>query len=115
MKTKRLLLLAISNWMLLLSCSNPSNDAANNSHNCYMREFGLAPNGDTINKIDCNGFKQGHWINSHFAVPDGQRNASWVKVEEGEYKDNNKQGYWKRYNPEGDIIDSIRYKNDIPG
>lgn len=58
---------------------------------------------DTVNKTDVNGHKQGRWIITERII-----------IEEGSYKDNKREGFWKHYNSDGSIKDSIEYKNDVP-
>ena len=36
------------------------------------------------------------------------------KTEEGFYKDNQKTGYWKNYNRNGTLKDSVLFENGIP-
>jgi antitoxin component YwqK of YwqJK toxin-antitoxin module len=35
-------------------------------------------------------------------------------MEEGRYRQNKRQGYWKLYNRYGTVRDSVEYKNDVP-
>ncbi len=78
---------------------------------------------DTINKAYGSAkVKQGHWI-IYELIGDkewsGERvNAKTnklerIKTEDGYYRNNKKEGYWKRYNKDGTIKDSLQYENDI--
>ena len=87
--------------------------------NCPVpKEF--LENGDTINKTLENGIKVGHWISFDWIIPKGKEpNAAAVRVvraklEEGFYKNNKKEGFWKFYDKDnGTFKDSVEYKNDI--
>ena len=56
-------------------------------------------NGDKLNCIDINGKKQGRWVVKVESLR-GERGYE----EEGEYKNGKKEGIWRRYSLEGDII-----------
>ena len=84
---------------------------------------------DTINLIDADGNKQGHWVNKKFADVSHSINSNYAtdtvieskvkneieqfKAEEGFYKDNKKKGVWKIFYPSGKIKDSVTYKNGV--
>ena len=84
---------------------------------------------DTINRTDFSKNKQGHWeirkavastktIQAIYTGEPGvQKKVSndidWVKLEEGNYVDNKKEGLWKIYFPSGRLKDSAVYKNDV--
>lgn len=69
--------------------------------------------GDTINYKDVNGKKQGYWIiNGTMKKQPGY--GPEAIIEEGEYKDNRKQGLWKKYYPNGKIQNEITYRNNRP-
>jgi hypothetical protein len=68
--------------------------------------------GDTVNRTDCGALKQGRWMVTRLVKKYDDIPPVIVKVEEGLYKNNKKEGYWKRYAKSGELIDSIRYKND---
>jgi antitoxin component YwqK of YwqJK toxin-antitoxin module len=70
-------------------------------------------NQDTINIIDVNNLKQGHWIfwGKMKKLP-GYKDDQ--KVEEGAYKDSKQVGLWKKYFPGGNIKDEITYLNGRP-
>jgi antitoxin component YwqK of YwqJK toxin-antitoxin module len=63
------------------------------------KEYKLNANGDTINAINKNGEKQGKWV---IRVDELRGNPGYE--EEGVFKKNVKDGYWRRYNLEGDLI-----------
>lgn len=63
------------------------------------KEFKLNAKGDTINIIDKKGQKQGKWVISQ---PELRGEPGFV--EEGLYKNGEKNGYWRRYTVEGDLL-----------
>jgi len=68
---------------------------------------------DTINRIDMNNLKQGHWI--YYGKDKRLPNyADDQIVEEGEYIDNRKNGIWKKYFDNGKLQNEITYKNSRP-
>lgn len=54
--------------------------------------------GDTLNRMDAKGIKQGKWVN-HVDELRGEPGYE----EEGQYKDNRKEGTWRVYSLEGDL------------
>lgn len=69
------------------------------------KEFKLGPDGDTLNIIDKNGWKQGRWVSTV-----GELRGEPGYDEEGEYKDDKKTGVWRKYTAIGDIIAVENYK-----
>lgn len=69
--------------------------------------------GDTINRVDATGLKQGKWIvfNKNNAVADFPENAI---VEELLYKDNKKEGLRKQYYSNGKVKSEVNFKNNRP-
>lgn len=71
-------------------------------------------NGDEgYNHVDENGQKQGYWMIKGYMVPDGgfQPDAT---VEEGLYRDNKKEGVWKKFYPSGVLRSEITYDANKP-
>lgn len=70
-------------------------------------------NVDTINIVDVNNMKQGHWIyfGSMKALPGFTPEA---KVEEGEFANNRKSGIWIKYYPDGTPHSEITFANNRP-
>ena len=64
-------------------------------------------NGDTINRIDLQGRRQGLWI---FFNQDYKNKI----VQKGYYKDGKKQGQWIIYYPNGNIKSKITFKDNKP-
>jgi hypothetical protein len=65
----------------------------------------IGDKGDTLNKTDAKGDKQGKWIN-HVDELRGEPGYE----EEGEYKKNRKEGAWRIYSLEGDLTGVEYYK-----
>jgi hypothetical protein len=63
------------------------------------KEYKLNAKGDTINAINKQGQKVGKWV-----VRIEEIRGEPGYEEEGVYKKNEKDGYWRRYNLEGDLI-----------
>ena len=63
------------------------------------KTFKLSANGDTLNAVDKKGMKQGKWVTT---VPELRGEPGYD--DEGIYKDDKKEGYWKKYTRDGDII-----------
>lgn len=69
------------------------------------KDYVLGVKGDTLNKIDQKNQKQGRWVNRFDAV----RGEPGYE-EEGEFKNNRKEGPWRLYNLEGDLVGLETYK-----
>lgn len=54
---------------------------------------------DTLNRVDMKGLKQGPWV----VDVDALRGEDGYD-EQGYYKDDKKEGQWKRFSPEGDLL-----------
>lgn len=63
------------------------------------KEYKLNDKGDTINGINKQGLKQGKWVEHTDEI---RGNPGFE--EEGLYKKGVKDGYWRRYNLQGDLI-----------
>ena len=70
-------------------------------------------NGDTINKVEENNLKQGHWIyfGKMMDLPEFKPDQ---KVEEGEYRNSRKEGIWEKYFPNGKTRSEISFMNNRP-
>ena len=69
------------------------------------KSFILSPKGDTLNKVDKNNLKQGKWV---ISMPELRGEPGYD--EEGFYKDDKKNGSWRKYNVTGDILAVENYR-----
>lgn len=69
------------------------------------KEYKLNAKRDTINVIDKKGLKQGKWVN-HMDELRGEPGYE----EEGMFKNGEKNGYWRRYSLEGDLLAVENYR-----
>lgn len=69
------------------------------------KNYKLSVKGDTLNIIDAKGLKQGKWI-----VRVEELRGEPGYEEEGVFKDDKKEGPWRRYNLTGDIIAMENYR-----
>lgn len=72
--------------------------------NAQYKSYKLNDDGDTLNAIDQKGLKQGKWIN-HVDEVRGEPGYE----EEGVYKNDKKEGPWRLYNLNGDLIGIENY------
>lgn len=73
--------------------------------NAQYKTYKLSVNGDTLNAIDNNGMKEGKWV-VHVNPLRGEPGYE----EEGVFKKNQKDGVWRRYTLQGDIVAIENYK-----
>jgi len=69
------------------------------------KTYMIGVKGDTLNCTDNAGLKQGKWV---VKTPPLRGEAGFE--EEGEFKNNKKEGYWRRYSEQGDILAIENYK-----
>jgi len=69
------------------------------------KDFTISPKGDTINCTDQQDRRQGKWVN-HFDEVRGEPGYE----EEGLYKNGRKEGTWRLYSLQGDLIGAEFYK-----
>lgn len=69
------------------------------------KDFGLSPEGDTLNITDKKNLKQKRWV-IHVDALRGEPGYE----EEGVFINDQKDGYWRRYNLDGDLIAVEHYK-----
>jgi antitoxin component YwqK of YwqJK toxin-antitoxin module len=67
--------------------------------------YKLSDRGDTLNCTDKQGLKQGRWLERY---PDLRGNPGYD--EEGIYKDDKKEGIWRKYSLQGDILSVESYR-----
>lgn len=69
------------------------------------KSYILGVKGDTLNRVDLNNKKQGPWVSKIESVR-GERGYE----EEGNYYNNLKEGEWRRFSLEGDLIAIENYR-----
>jgi antitoxin component YwqK of YwqJK toxin-antitoxin module len=69
------------------------------------KNYIIGVNGDTLNKVDVKGLKQGKWVN-HFDEIRGEPGFE----EEGVYVNNRKEGAWRKYSLVGDLLGLENFK-----
>ena len=76
-----------------------------NNLSAQCKSFRVNDRGDTLNCIDNDNHKQGKWIN-HYDQVRGEPGFE----EEGEYKNNLKEGKWRKFDLGGELIAIENYK-----
>jgi antitoxin component YwqK of YwqJK toxin-antitoxin module len=69
------------------------------------RSFELSDRGDTLNCTDVKGRRQGKWV---VKIPELRGNPGYE--EEGMFIDDKKEGIWRKYTTEGDLMAVETYK-----
>ena len=69
------------------------------------KDYVIGVKGDTLNCVDRNGLKQGRWV-IHVDNVRGERGFE----EEGVFENGKKEGLWRRFSLEGDLIAVENYK-----
>jgi antitoxin component YwqK of YwqJK toxin-antitoxin module len=78
------------------------------SADAQYKSFKISVKGDTINVVNKDGFKQGKWV---ITVPELRGNPGYD--EEGMYnKKGEKEGPWRKYTAEGDLLAMENYLRD---
>jgi hypothetical protein len=72
--------------------------------NAQYKTYIISIHGDTLNGIDNKGFKQGKWV-VHVDPLRGEPGYE----EEGIFINNNKEGVWRKYTLNGDLISVEKY------
>ncbi len=93
LKIRQLLLLTIIQFLFLMNGT------------AQYKTYRLSEEGDTLNAIDKKDMKQGKWV-LHVDAVRGEPGYE----EEGLFKNNNKEGIWRKYSLVGDIIAVEFYK-----
>ena len=68
------------------------------------KSYIISPKGDTLNRIDQKGLKQGPWV-VHVDDARGERGYE----EEGYFLNDRKEGLWRQFSLEGDLIAMENY------
>lgn len=76
------------------------------SSQAQYKSFTISVKGDTINILDQQGMKQGRWV----IHVDALRGESGYE-EEGVFVNNKKDGHWRKYDLQGDIIAYENYQD----
>ena len=69
------------------------------------KDYKLNSKGDTLNRVDMKGKKQGYWVNRVESL----RGEPGYE-EEGQYQNDRKEGEWKLFNLMGDNVGKENYK-----
>lgn len=69
------------------------------------KDYMIGPRGDTLNRVDMQGKKQGPWV---VIVPELRGEQGYE--EEGYFENDKRIGTWKRYTPMGDKIAQENYR-----
>jgi hypothetical protein len=69
------------------------------------KDYQLNSKGDTLNRVDLQGKKQGIWVNRVESL----RGEPGYE-EEGQYVDDRKEGLWKMFNLMGDLVGRENYR-----
>jgi len=72
---------------------------------CQCKTYMIGVHGDTLNCTDKTDLKQGKWV-VHIPSQHGEPGYE----EEGVFKDNKKEGPWRRYALQGDVLAIENYK-----
>jgi hypothetical protein len=75
------------------------------SSQAQWKSFKVSSRGDTLNRVDMNGLKQGPWV-IHMDELRGERGYD----EQGYFKDDKKDGRWTRFSLDGDVIAHENYR-----
>lgn len=73
--------------------------------NAQLKDYKIGVKGDTLNKIDVAGMRQGKWV-ERFETLRGEPGFE----EEGIYADGRKEGAWRKYTLMGDLIAIENYR-----
>src|SRR6478609_3313977 len=76
------------------------------STSAQLKSYIISVKGDTLNRVDAKGLKQGPWV-IHVDELRGEPGFD----EQGYYEDDKKEGTWKRFSLDGDLlaIENFRY------
>ncbi|HEV8282730.1 MAG TPA: hypothetical protein VGQ09_00395 [Chitinophagaceae bacterium] len=69
------------------------------------KNYTIGPKGDTLNRVDKQGKKQGPWV-IHVDEVRGERGYE----EEGYFENDRKEGRWRRYSLDGDLLAIENYR-----
>lgn len=98
----------ISFFLFLTAFVCAQSDIFRPTNEGFWEPITLNINSDTLNQTDEMGRKQGYW-KKKIPVLD-----KWILVEEGNYLNNIKSGYWKEYYNNGNLKNKIFYADGRP-
>lgn len=94
------------------SCGNEASSAKDTVHvESNVPPVSEVPPG-ALNFVDKNGKYQGHWILTGNMVKDSLYLPD-AKVEEGWYKNGEKDSVWTTFNPDGSVKATVTYENGV--
>lgn len=70
-----------------------------------QKNYIIGVNGDTLNRVDRKGQRQGRWVEK---IPDTRGEKGYE--EQGVYLNGKKEGQWQRFSLEGDLVAIEQYK-----
>jgi antitoxin component YwqK of YwqJK toxin-antitoxin module len=73
--------------------------------NAQLKSYIIGQRGDTLNRVDAKGLKQGPWV-----IHVGELRGEPGYEEEGYFKNDKKEGRWVRYSLQGDKLATENYR-----
>jgi hypothetical protein len=86
-------------WFVIIGCLLSLNGFG------QLKDYTIGPKGDTLNGVDQQGKKQGKWILRY-----DQLRGEPGYEEEGEFKNDRKEGTWRKYTLMGDVFGIENYR-----
>ena len=75
------------------------------SAQAQWKSYTIGKKGDTLNRVDLKGKKQGPWV-----ISVGDLRGERGYEEEGSFRNDNKEGVWRKFSLEGDLIAVENYR-----
>jgi antitoxin component YwqK of YwqJK toxin-antitoxin module len=94
-------MIKLTNMLLIIVCAC----AFSLQGNAQLKDYKIAANGDTLNRVSMNGLRQGPWVERHESV----RGEPGYE-EEGPYLNGRKEGEWRMFNLMGDLVGVENYR-----
>jgi antitoxin component YwqK of YwqJK toxin-antitoxin module len=91
----------LTKMLLIIGCACVFSIKAN----AQLKDYKIAGNGDTLNRVDMNGLKQGPWVIRIESV----RGEPGYE-EEGQFQNGRKEGEWRMFNLMGDLVGVENYR-----
>ncbi|MBS1565486.1 MAG: hypothetical protein JST39_13935 [Bacteroidetes bacterium] len=86
-------------WFVILACLFSLRGYS------QLKDYTIGPKGDTLNGVDKSGKKQGKWI-----IRYEQLRGEPGYEEEGEFRNDKKEGIWRKYTLMGDVFGIENYR-----